>query len=107
MKTMMLMLMITVMLGASAAESISISATPRYHPRDGKVDIAVTISGTSNEAAKVVCTFAATNIETYAALKVSRMTGANEVSGSGNIWTRWFVWDATADLGEVKSTTLC
>ena len=78
-----------------------VTAQQRY-PWNGLVDIAVTFSGASNDAAQAICTFVATNSATQAALNVSHMTGGSVVFGSGSTWTRHFVWDATADVGELK-----
>ncbi|MBQ0032318.1 MAG: hypothetical protein KBT68_05915 [bacterium] len=89
--------------GATSGEVAAtvVTAQQRY-PWNGLVDISVTISGTSNVVAEAVCTFAATNCATRAALKVLHLTGVSEVSGSGNTWTRRFVWNAAADVGEMK-----
>jgi len=79
----------------------AITAQQRY-PWNGKVDIAVTLSGASNDVAKAECTFAATNCATPAALATAHIAEAGMMSGSGTTWTRRFVWDATEDVGEVK-----
>ena len=79
----------------------SVTAQQRY-PWNGNVDIVVTLSGASNDVAKAECVFAATNSATKAALPVAHVTPEGEIVGSGTTWTRRFVWDATADVGEVK-----
>lgn len=79
----------------------SVTAQQRY-PWNGNVDIVVTLSGASNDVARAECVFAATNSATKAALPVAHVTPEGEVAGSGTAWTRRFVWDATADVGEVK-----
>ena len=88
-----------------AVTATAVTAQQRY-PWNGLVDITVTLSGTSNDAARAVCTFVATNCATGAALDVSHVTGGNVVSGGGNTWTQQFVWDAAADIGEVKIADL-
>ena len=86
-----------------AAEPVATSVTARQrYPWNGKVDIVVTFSGASNDVAKAVCVFAATNSATKAALAMAHVTDAGTISGSGTTWTRRYVWDAAADLGEVK-----
>ena len=86
-----------------AAEPVATSVTARQrYPWNGKVDIVVTFSGASNDVAKAGCVFAATNSATKAALAMAHVTDAGTISGSGATWTRRYVWDAAADLGEVK-----
>ena len=86
-----------------AAEPVATSVTARQrYPWNGKVDIVVTFSGASNDVAKAWCVFAATNSATKAALAMAHVTDAGTISGSGTTWTRRYVWDAAADLGEVK-----
>ena len=85
-----------------AAPTISNVVAQQRYPWNGKVDIAVTISGASNDAAQAVCTFVATNSATHTVLNVSHLTEDGSMSGSGSVWTRRFVWDAVADVGEVK-----
>ena len=88
-----------------AAEPVATSVTARQrYPWNGKVDIVVTFSGASNDVAKAGCVFAATNSTTKAALAMAHVTvkDAGTISGSGTTWTRRYVWDAAADLGEVK-----
>ena len=86
-----------------AAKPVATSVTARQrHPWNGKVDIVVTFSGSSNDVAKAGCVFAATNSATKAALAMAHVTDAGTISGSGTTWTRRYVWDAAADLGEVK-----
>ena len=88
-----------------AAEPVATSVTARQrYPWNGKVDIVVTFSGASNDVAKAGCVFAATNSTTKAALAMAHVTvkDAGTISGSGATWTRRYVWDAAADLGEVK-----
>ena len=86
-----------------AAEPVATSVTARQrYPWNGKVDIVVTFSGASNDVAKAGCVFAATNSATKAVLAMAHVTDAGTISGSGATWTRRYVWDAAADLGEVK-----
>ena len=86
---------------AATPVATSVTARQRY-PWNGKVDIVVTFSGASNDVAEAACTFAATNSATKAALAMAHVADAGTISGSGATWTRRFVWDAAADLGEVK-----
>lgn len=86
-----------------AAKPVATSVTARQrYPWNGKVDIVVTFSGASNDVAEAGCVFAATNSATKAALAMAHVTDAGTISGSGATWTRRYVWDAVADLGEVK-----
>lgn len=86
-----------------AAKPVATSVTARQrYPWNGKVDIVVTFSGASNDVAEAGCVFAATNSATKAALAMAHVTDAGTISGSGATWTRRYVWDAAADLGEVK-----
>lgn len=86
-----------------AAKPVATSVTARqWYPWNGKVDIVVTFSGASNDVAEAACVFAATNSATKAALAMAHVTDAGTISGSGATWTRRYVWDAAADLGEVK-----
>ena len=93
--------------GATGGEvtATGVTAQQRY-PWNGMVDITVTLSGASNDAAQAECRFVATNSATHAALNVSHVTGDIVASGSGSTWTRRFLWDATADIGEVKIADL-
>jgi len=91
-----------------AAFSVSgVSAKQRY-PWNGKVDIDVTLSGTSNEVVSAQYSFVATNSATSAVLPVSHVTATLGAVGSGTIWKRRFVWDAGADIGaaEIEEVTL-
>ena len=93
--------------GATGGEvtATGVTAQQRY-PWNGMVDITVTLSGASNDAAQAECRFVATNSATHAALNVSHVTGDSVASGNGSTWTRRFLWDATADIGEVKIADL-
>ena len=93
-----------VMLGglAIAAESISITATPRY-PWNGKVDLKFTIDGTSGT--KYDTSFTAKDVAggtnfTMKTLYKSDGTAANAGKEQLLPGTYDWVWDATADLGE-------
>ena len=91
-----------VMLGglAIAAESISITATPRY-PWNGKVDLKFTIDGTSGT--KYDTSFTAKDVAggtnlTMKTLYKSNGTAANAAKEQLLPGTYNWVWDATADL---------
>ena len=93
-----------VMLGclAIAAESISITATPRY-PWNGKVDLKFTIDGTSGT--KYDTSFTAKDVAggtnlTMKSLYKSNGAAANVAKEQLLPGTYNWVWDATADLGE-------
>ncbi|MCQ2392241.1 MAG: hypothetical protein MJ240_12530 [Kiritimatiellae bacterium] len=88
-------------LAAATPDVTSVTAQQRY-PWNGKVDIVVTFSGASNDVAQVACAFGVTNSATKSALPVTHVTPVEEIVGSGTTWTRRFVWDAAADVGEVK-----
>ena len=79
----------------------SVTAQQRY-PWNGLVDIAVTFNGAESDVAKANCTFAATDNATKTALAIAHVTQQGEDTGSGTTWTRRFIWDTNADLGEVK-----
>ena len=86
----------------SAAPTVtSVTAQQRY-PWNGLVDIAVTFNGEQGDVAKANCTFAATNSATKVALAIAHVTPQGNDTGSGTTWTRRFIWDTNADLGEVK-----
>ena len=77
-----------------------VTAQQRY-PRNGLVDITVTLQGTAEDVAKIGCTFVATNIATKAAIPVAHITRGGADTYADGVWTRRFVWDAGADVGEV------
>ena len=85
-----------------AAESISITATPRY-PWNGKVDLKFTIDGTSGT--KYDTSFTAKDVAggtnlTMKTLYKSNGSAANVAKEQLLPGTYNWVWDATADLGE-------
>ena len=88
-------------LAAATPVISSVTAQQRY-PWNGKVDIAVTMEGASNDVAGAECVFAAVNSATKTALTSTNVTSVAEIAGSGAGWTRRFVWDASADVGEVR-----
>ena len=79
----------------------SVTAQQRY-PWNGLVDITVTIQGTEDDAAVARCSFVATNSANKAEILVAHVTRNGTAVGSGNVWTRKFIWDAKADVGAVK-----
>lgn len=86
----------------SAAPTVtSVTAQQRY-PWNGLVDIVVTFNGAESDVAKANCTFAATNSATKTALAITHVAQQGNDTGSGTTWTRRFIWDTNADLGEVK-----
>ena len=66
------------------------------------VEVAVAFSGSSNEVVETECMFAATNNATKAALEIAHLTAVGGAVGGGSAWVRKFVWNAAADIGEVK-----
>ena len=86
----------------SAAPTVtSVTAQQRY-PWNGLVDITVTFNGEQGDVAEAKCTFSATDSATKKALAIAHVTPQGVDSGSGTTWTRRFIWDTNADLGEVK-----
>ena len=79
----------------------AVTAQQRY-PWNGLVDIVVTVQGSVDDIAQADWFFVATNTATKAALPIVHVTQNGADSGSGTTWTRKFIWDATADVGEVK-----
>ena len=80
---------------------VAVTAQQRY-PWNGLVDITVTIQGAAEGVAATVCAFVATNGATKVAIPVEHITRNGDDSGSGNIWTRKFIWDAKTDVGAMK-----
>lgn len=103
MKKVFLMLVAVAAIQKLFAAVIVTSVTARQvQPWNGLVEIIVGLSCDSNELADAVCTFAATNSATRAALPVTKVRQVGGDTGSGASWTRRFIWDAAADLGEAK-----
>ena len=70
--------------------------------QSGIVDMTVTLQGDAETVAKCVCRFAATNSETKAAILIEHITRDGDDAGTGNVWTRKFIWDAAVDVGMEK-----
>ena len=86
----------------SAAPTVtSVTAQQRY-PGSGLVDIVVMFNGTASDVAKANCTFTATDSATKTSLPAVHITREGSDSGSGNVWTRSFVWDTLADVGGTR-----
>jgi len=79
----------------------SVEAHQRY-PWNGLVDIVVTIHGDPNDMSEIECLFAATNCMTGEAVKIDSLSHVSVDSATGNVCVRRYLWDAAADLGEVK-----
>ena len=79
----------------------SVTAQQRY-PWNGLVDITVTMQGTAEDVTEANCFFVATNSATKAEIPVAHVTRNGADSGSDNVWTRKFIWNAKADVGAVK-----
>ena len=86
---------------ASAVSITSVTAQQRY-PWNGLVDVVVTFQGSANEVSQSDCTFSAADSATKVALPLVHITRYGNDSGSGNVWTRRFIWDAAADVGTIK-----
>lgn len=85
----------------TATRATSVTAAQRY-PWNGLVDVTVTMRGASNDIIQASCYFTATNIATQKVIPVDHITRNGTDTGSGMTWTRKFIWDATADVGEVQ-----
>ena len=86
----------------AATPTITSATAQQRYPVDGKVDISITFSGTSNDVARMDCAFVATNRTTWTVLPVAHVTDTGAISGADASWTRHYVWDASADVGEVR-----
>lgn len=86
---------------AGAVTATKVVARQRY-PWNGFVDIVVTLQGSESDLGSWDCVFAATNVETQAAIPVSHIDSVGELTGSGTARVRRFRWDAMADVGKVK-----
>ena len=85
----------------ACAENFVTDVTVRQiQPWNGLVEITVGLP--PNYPAELVCMFAATNGATRAALPVSHIRQVGSDTSSGSELKRHFIWDAAADLGEVK-----
>ena len=102
MKKMLMVLAAVSMSLVVFADEIVTSVTARQVEPWKVVEITVGLTCASNELNEVCCTFAATNSATRAALPVTKIRQVGNDTGSGTSWTRHFIWDAAADLGEVK-----
>ena len=97
-----LILMVMELAAYAATPTVtSVTARQRY-PWNGFVDIVVTFNGEQGDVAKSTCIFAATNSATKKALAIAHVTSQGSDTGSGTTWTRRFIWDSNADLGEVR-----
>ena len=86
---------------AGSIKITCVTAQQRY-PWNGKVDIVVTFSGSSNDVAEAVCSFTAKDSDTMEAIPVNTIVDAGKMSGSDMLWTRNFIWDSDEDFwGEV------
>ena len=98
-----------IMVGLVAAASLAlgevavtgVTAKQRY-PWNGLVDITVTLSGTEEECSAATFPFYVTNKTTRAELPIESVKLVGAIAGSGNTWTRRFIWNATADVGSAK-----
>ena len=79
----------------------SVEARQRY-PWNGLVDITVVIKGAVEDVLGTECYFAATDGVTKVAIPIVHISRNGADTGSGVEWVRHFVWDAAADLGEVR-----
>ena len=90
-------------LAAFAGDVTATSVTARQRcPWNWLVDITVTLQGSAEDVAVVDCVFVATNSATKAELRVAHVTQNGADAGSGTTWTRKYIWDVNADVGEVK-----
>ena len=91
-----------VALTSLASPAISGVAARQRYPWNGLVDVVVTIQGTEDDADAAQFSFVATNGTTLAAIPVAHISCNGTAVGSGDVWTRKFIWDAKADVGAVK-----
>ena len=96
-----LTLMVAASLALGEVAVTGVTAKQRY-PWYGLVDITVTLSGTEEECTAATFPFYVTNKTTRAELPIESVKLVGAIAGSGNTWTRRFVWDATADVGCAK-----
>lgn len=89
----------------AAPKIIDVTAQQRT-PKDGKVDVAVTLSGTSEEIANLKFIFSALDFESGDNLSVTSITQDGVAKGSGTSWTLNFVWNAKSDIDDAKITEL-
>lgn len=95
------MVLMPMMTLAGEVKVTGVAAKQRY-PWNGKVDIVVTFTGVSNDLDVTEFTFTAANGTTREALPIVNLSRNGSAVASGTGWMRRFVWDAAADLGEVK-----
>ena len=100
-KLFFLFFVLPLMAVAGEVSGTSVTAQQR-NSWSGLVDIVVTIQGESNDVAEAECAFVATNTATQSAISVRHITRNGDDIGSGNVWTRKYIWDARADVGAVK-----
>ena len=102
-----MVMLVSLLAGMTSAAGIVTDVTARQiQPWNGLVEIAVGLSCESNDLSALAFSFAATNSATKAAIQVAHITQNGDVTGSGTSWTRKFIWDAKADVGEVKINDL-
>ena len=98
-------LLIGLAVSAESVTATAVRAQQRY-PWNGKVDIVVKLSGTEADVAKANCIFSAVDSATKKTLPVVHVTPQGTDDGSGTTWTRHYLWDSNADVGEVKIADL-
>jgi len=103
--TLLLMAIASTAMAAGTVVLKSVEAHQRY-PWNGLVDITATLSGDQTDVAQTVCTFAATNSSTGAAVPITSVSRNGSDTGSGTTWVRRFIWNATNDVGEVTIANL-
>ena len=97
-----MLVMLRLCVADAATPTIKSVTVQQRYPWNNKIDITVALTVSSNDIAKTVCTFVATNTSTKAKLMVSNITQNGSDTGSGTSWIRKYVWDASSDLGSVK-----
>ena len=88
---------------AGATTDSVITAVEAQQRVDGKVEITATFAGQENDVAGLNCVFYATNDTTKALPKATSIESEGKLTGFGTVWTRKYIWDARADLGDVES----
>ena len=95
-------LMVWTFASVSFADVSVTGVTVRQLEPWGRVEIAISIAGSSNNVADAICTFTAMNGATNVALPIEHLIDRGVTAGCGEMWTRTYIWNAFADVGAVK-----
>lgn len=78
-----------------------VKARQRY-PWNGKIDIEVTFRCEPANMSNIEFSLVATNAATRTEIPIVHIAMNGNDFGSGSVWTRKYIWDATEDVGNVK-----